>query len=332
MNRRDFLKSTAAAAAGMFLAKGLAGKAAALAGDGTRAAASGGPPTVYMTRDISPKGLAAAYKAPGREATGRVAVKLSMGEPGGHNYLSPDLIKELVRSVNGTFVDANTAYGGKRGTVEDHMQTARDHGFLAVAPVDILDAEGEINLPIRGGTHLGEVRVGSHFKNYDSMLVLSHFKGHAMGGFGGALKNIAIGISSRAGKCLVHTAGNSATDPFDGPEKQEDFLESMAEASEGMIRAMGAENMLYINVMNRLSIDCDCASNPAEPEMRDIGILASLDPVAVDRASVDLVYAADPKESASLRQRIEAKKGTHILTHAERLGIGSQKYVLASLD
>lgn len=289
-------------------------------------------PIVFMTKDISPESLIAIYKALGQEVQGKVAVKLSMGEPGGHNYLAPALIRELVQSVNGTFVDSNTAYGGKRGTKEDHMQTARDHGFLDVAPVDILDAEGDIRLPVTGGTHLAEVRVGSHFNDYDSILVLSHFKGHAMAGFGGALKNIAIGIASPAGKCLVHTAGNSETDPFDGPEKQDDFTESMAEAAEGMIRAKGAENMVYISVMNRLSVDCDCSSTPSEPEMHDIGILASLDPVALDKACIDLVYAADEKTSASLRERMESRRGAHILGHAEKLGIGSQQYSIVSID
>lgn len=332
MNRRDFLK-TAALATGLLFSKGLPKSLMAYAGEAQPETA--GPDvlsTVYMTTDISPKGLMAAYKALGREATGKVGIKLSMGEPGGHNYLAPALIKDLVQSLNGTFVDSNTAYGGKRGSVEDHMQTARDHGFAAVAPVDILDAEGEIRLPITGGTHLKDVRVGSHFSDYNSYLVLSHFKGHAMGGFGGALKNIAIGIASTSGKCLVHTAGNSETNPFDGPEKQEHFLESMAEAAQGMIRAAGADNMLYISVMNKLSIDCDCSNNPAAPEMADIGILASLDPVAIDAAAVDLIYAADAKKSASLRKRIEEKKGTHILPHAEKLGVGSRKYTLVRLD
>ena len=331
MDRRDFLKTAACAAAGVLFTRSWAKGLAAYGAESGRPASSGGLPNVYMTTDISPRGLMAAYDALGREAAGRAAVKLSMGEPGGHNYLAPNLVKELVHRVNGTFVDSNTAYGGRRGTVADHMQTAKDHGFLAVAPVDILDAEGEIRLPISGGTHLREVRVGSHFNDYDSMLVLSHFKGHAMGGFGGALKNIAIGVSSRSGKCLVHTAGQSETNAF-GPVKQEHFLESMAEAAKGMIHAMGMQNMLYINVLNRLSIDCDCDSSPAEPEMPDIGILSSLDPVALDKASVDLIYAADERQSASLRQRIENKKGTHTLAHAERIGVGTRKYNPVNLD
>ncbi|MDR1536111.1 MAG: DUF362 domain-containing protein [Planctomycetota bacterium] len=332
MDRRGFLKTAAVAAAGMMLGKRFSRGLSALGQDAGESKGSGSIPTVYMTRDISPKSLTNIYRRLDREMRGKAAVKISTGEPGGHNYLSPALIKELVQSLNGTIVEANTAYNGKRANTEDHLRAAREHGFLDVAPVDIMDADGEIRLPVGGGTHLKEVRVGSHFSDYDSILVLSHFKGHAMAGFGGALKNIAIGIASRSGKCLVHTAGNSETNPFDGPEKQDDFTESMAEAAEGMIRAMGSENMAYINVMNRLSIDCDCAGNPSEPEIPDIGILASLDPVAVDKAGVDLIYTADEKKGAAFRRRIEAGRGTHILAHAEKLGIGCRRYHLASLD
>lgn len=325
MDRRDFLKTAAITAAGMVFGKGIPGRLMAYGSEA-------GLPTVYMTREITPKSLMAIYRKLARETKGRVAVKISTGEPGGHNYLAPGLIKDLVQSVNGTIVEANTAYNGKRATTADHMRAAREHGFLDIAPVDIMDAEGEMRLPVRGGKHLREVRVGSHFADYDSFIVLSHFKGHAMAGFGGALKNMAIGIASRSGKCLVHTAGNSETDPFDGPEKQDDFTESMAEATEGMIRAIGPENMVYINVMNKLSIDCDCSSHPSEPEIPDIGILASLDPVAVDKAGIDLIYAADEKKSAAFRQRLEDKRGAHILTHAEKLGIGSRRYTLLSID
>ena len=287
---------------------------------------------VYFTKDISSKGLKKAYEALQRPATGKVGVKLTVGEPGNKYYLAPGLIKELVQSVNGTFIDGNTAYGGKRGTVAEHLKAAEDHGFLAVAPFDILDADGEVRLPIKGGKHLKEVRVGSHFQNYDFIMVLSHFKGHAMGGFGGAFKNIGIGIASPTGKRLIHTAGNSETDFLDGPAKQVDFIESMAESAAGMIADKGPENMLYISVMNNLSIDCDCDGNPSKPELHDIGILASLDPVALDKACVDLIYQADEVHSRSLRQRMEEKEGLAILPHAEKLGLGSQAYELVSLD
>jgi len=332
MNRRDFLKAAAITAAGALFSRSFPASLAAYGQEQpTRSSGSDVRSTVFMTTRISPAGLMAAHKALGRDVKGKVAVKLTVGEPGGHNYLAPSLVRDLVNAKNGTFVDSNTAYGGRRGSARGHLQAARDHGFLAVAPMDILDEEGEIRLPVSGGTHLRDVRVGSHFTKYDSMMVLSHFKGHSMAGFGGALKNIAIGIASRTGKCLVHTAGRSSTSAF-ASVPQDHFLESMAEAAQGMIRAMGQQNIVYINVMNRLSVDCDCDSHPAEPELPDIGILASLDPVAVDKACVDLIYAADPQKSASLRRRMESLNGVHILTHGERLGIGSQHYSLINID
>jgi uncharacterized Fe-S center protein len=278
-----------------------------------------------MTQDISPGGLAAMYKALGRTLPGRVAVKISTGEPGGHHFLSPDLIKGLVQSVKGTIVESNTAYGGRRAATAMHKQVARDHGFTAVAPVDILDEEGSLSLPFAKGKNIKEDLVGSHFSNYDSYLVLSHFKGHAMGGFGGAIKNISIGIASSAGKNWIHTGGKSKTSMRGG--NQNAFLESMAEAAGAVMNRLG-ENIVYINVMNHLSVDCDCSSNPAPPEMDDIGILASLDPVALDKACVDQVYASDTKRSASLRGRIESRNGLLTLDHAEALGLGSQKYEL----
>lgn len=186
-----------------------------------------------------------------------------MGEPGGHNYLKPELVGDFVRMVNGTFIDANTAYGGNRATIELHLKTAEDHGFTAIATIDILDSEGEIHLPIIGGKHLKYDIVGSNFPNYDFTVVLSHFKGHMMGGFGGALKNISIGIASSAGKIYIHSAGESTTS-WGNPE-QDDFLESMAEAAKAIAEYCG-DNILYINVMNNLSVDCDCDSNPADPE------------------------------------------------------------------
>jgi uncharacterized Fe-S center protein len=283
-------------------------------------------PKVYMTTDISPAGLMSVYKALGRQPKGKVAIKLSTGEPGGHNFLQPALIKELVQSVSGTIVEGNTAYGGKRSNTTTHKQVAIDHGFAAIAPVDILDEDGSLSLPITGGTHLTEDFVGSHYKNYDFFVVLSHFKGHAMGGFGGAIKNIAIGISSASGKAWIHTAGKSKTAMWGG--EQDPFLESMAEAAKAIADSRG-DTILYINVMNRLSVDCDCSSNPAEPDMHDIGILSSLDPVALDKACVDLVRAAP--DSASLVNRIDSRNGMLTLTHAEKIGLGNQKYELVML-
>ncbi|MDR2913756.1 MAG: DUF362 domain-containing protein [Tannerella sp.] len=286
-------------------------------------------PKVYMTKEISPESLIHIYEALGRKATGKVAIKLSMGEPGGKNYLKPELVGDLVRLVNGTFIDANTAYGGNRATTELHLKAAEDHGFTAIAPVDILDSEGEIELPIDGGKHLTKDIVGSHFTNYDFMINLSHFKGHAMGGFGGALKNMSIGIASSGGKVLIHSAGTSTTE-WGNPE-QNDFLESMAEAAKAIVEHCG-DNIIYISVMNNLSVDCDCDSAPADPEMGDIGILASLDPVALDKACVDQVYASADHGKIHLIERIESRNGTHILEHAETLGIGSRKYELIPLD
>jgi uncharacterized Fe-S center protein len=278
--------------------------------------------------------MTAMYEALGRKLPGKVAVKLSTGEPGGHHFLSPALIKGLVQSVNGTIVECNTAYGGGRASTAMHKQVAIDHGFAAIAPVDIMDEDGSISLPFPKGKNIKEDFVGSHFANYDSFLVLSHFKGHAMGGFGGAIKNISIGIGSPAGKMWIHTAG--ATDKVGDfamafRTQQDLFLESMAEAAGAVMNKLG-DNIVYISVMNNLSIDCDCDGSPAPPEMGDIGILASLDPVALDKACVDQVYAYDQKQSAALRERMESRHGIHTLEHAEALGLGSQNYELVLID
>ena len=258
---------------------------------------------VYMTADISPEGLMSVYQSLGWTPKGEVAVKLSTGEPPASNYLDPELIKELIQSVNGTIVECNTAYGGARIETAMHMQVAEDHGFTAIADVDILDAEGSMSLPVEGGMRLSENLVGSHFGNYDSYLVLSHFKGHAMAGFGGAIKNISIGLGSQEGKCLIHTAGESHDSPWGGD--QTGFTESMAEAGKSVSDYLNqGENIVYVNVLNNISIDCDCNGNPAEPDIHDIGILASTDPVAIDQASIDLTFAAEGSDS--LQNRVNA--------------------------
>lgn len=282
---------------------------------------------VYMTTAISADGLMRIYEALGRKANGNVAVKISSGEPGGHHFLSPDLIAPLVKEVNGTIVECNTAYGGGRADTSSHQRVMEQHGFAAIAPVDIMDADGTMSIPIAGGKHLTEDVVGSHFANYDFVVNLAHFKGHAMGGFGGVIKNMSIGIASTAGKCLIHTAGASSTSPWGG--EQDAFLESMAEAAKGVADYFG-ENILYINVMNYLSVDCDCDNSPAAPTMQDIGILASLDPVALDQACVDLVYAAP--DGKDLIARMESRNAIHTLEHGEVIGLGSCKYELASID
>lgn len=288
-------------------------------------------PEVYFTREISPEALVRIYEALGREATGKVAVKLSTGEPGGNNYLKPELIGDLVRRVKGTIVECNTAYGGGRAATADHLKAAADHGFTAIAEVDIMDADGDTALPVAGGRHLKEDFVGSHFLDYDFTVVLSHFKGHAMGGFGGAVKNISIGIASSEGKAWIHTAGKTKTDAWNNLPEQDDFLESMAEAAKAITDHCG-DKILYINVMNSLSVDCDCDADPEAPQMGDIGILASLDPVAVDKACVDLVYASPDEGRSHLIERMESRHGIHTLEHAEALGVGSQTYRLIDMD
>ena len=288
-------------------------------------------PKVYLTRTITPEALVRIYEALGREATGRVAVKLSTGEPGGHHFLQPALVAPLVRKVGGTIVECNTAYGGGRARTADHLKAAADHGFTAIAAVDIMDAEGETALPVEGGRHLAEDYVGKNFLNYDFTVVLSHFKGHAMGGFGSAIKNISIGIASSAGKAWIHSAGKTknAAEMWSALPPQDDFLESMAEAAKAVADHCG-ERILYINVMNNLSVDCD--AHPAAPEMGDIGILASTDPVALDKACVDLVYASDDPGKVHLIERIESRHGTHTLDHAAAIGLGDPDYELIDID
>ncbi len=292
-------------------------------------------PVVYMTAEITPESLVSIFNKMGRKLPGRVGVKISTGEPGGHNFLAPALIKDLVKSLNGVIVECNTAYGGKRSTTEAHRQAAKDHGFTAIAEVDILDETGSVSLPFPAGKRIKEDLVGSRFLNYDSFLVLSHFKGHQMGGFGGALKNMSIGFASADGKMWIHTAGAvKKTGDFTPAMKtdQNAFLESMAEASGAVMNKMG-DNIAYVNVMNNLSIDCDCNGNPAPPEMADIGILASLDPVALDQACVDLVYASpDKKKSEALCKRMEKQNAVHILEHAVELGLGRREYNLVKID
>lgn len=288
-------------------------------------------PKVYMFTKISAENLVKIYEALGREATGKVAVKLSTGEPGGHNFLQPALIKDLVKKVNGTIVECNTAYGGGRANTENHLKAAKEHGFTAIAPVDIMDADGEVALPVKGGKHLKVDFVGSHYLNYDFTIILSHFKGHAMGGFGGAIKNMSIGIASSGGKAWIHSAGKTKGDPWGNLPSQDDFLESMAEAAKAVADHCG-DKILYISVANNLSVDCDCDASPEDPQMGDIGILASLDPIALDKACTDLVRASEDHGKIHLIERIDSRHGMHTLEYGEKLGIGSQKYELVKLD
>lgn len=291
---------------------------------------------VYFTKDIDSTALVRIYEAVGRPATGRVAVKISTGEPGGHNFLKPSLIGELVHKVNGTIVECNTAYGGKRSSTVDHIQAAKDHGFAAIATVDIMDSEGEIKIPVKDTKHIKYDMVGSHLPNYDFMINLAHFKGHAMGGFGGVLKNQSIGVASANGKAYIHTAGKVQTVEglWSNIGDQDAFLESMAAAAQGVADHFG-DNILYIDVMNNLSVDCDCDAHPHDPEMKDIGILASTDPVALDQACLDLVFNYTPKEgdnAAALIERINSRHGTHTVDYAETIGLGTKKYELINID
>ena len=281
---------------------------------------------VYFTADISPEGLVRIYQALNAEPQGNIAVKLSTGQPGS-NYLRPELIKLLVQSLEGVIVECNTIDGGNRYSTEYHLQVAKDHGFTDIAEFDIMDSAGEITLPVVGGEVLRENFVGSHFINYDYFVVLSHFKGHPMAGFGGAIKNIAIGIASKSGKGWIHSGGTKTSGAYC---EQDIFLKCMAEAGKSVSDSLDG-SILYINVMNRLSIDCDCIGNPREPDMHDIGILSSFDPVALDQACVDLVSAA-PDSSARLLQRIEQRNGLLTLEHAAMIGLGAREYTLVIID
>ncbi|MEE0916256.1 MAG: DUF362 domain-containing protein [Alistipes sp.] len=295
-------------------------------------------PKVYMTTNISAEGLVKVYEALGVEATGKVAVKISTGEPGGHNYLKPELIKNLVQSVNGTIVECNTAYPGRRNTTEAHLEAAREHGFFDIANVDIMDAEGEIKIPVQDTSRLKYNIVGKNLANYDFMINLAHFKGHAMGGFGGVLKNQSIGNASSRGKAYIHSAGRNEEVErlWSFVDDQIGFLEAMAAAAQSVHNYFDNGNkIVYINVMNNMSIDCDCSSHPADPLLKDVGILASTDPVALDQACLNIVFNITPEEgndNGPLLERIASRHGTHIVDYAEQIGLGSKQYELVNID
>ncbi len=284
---------------------------------------------VYFTSDISAEGLVRLYDQLGWQPSGNTAVKISTGEPPASNYLRPELIEDLVEKVDGTIVECNTAYGGSRASSAMHKQVAEDHGFTAIAAFDLMDEEGETEWPVTGGKRLDRAILGSHAENYTDWIILSHFKGHAMAGFGGAIKNVGIGMSSASGKVLVHSAGTRTSGSIMHSD-QDAWLEALAEMVSAVKDHVGEDHIIYINVMNRLSVDCDCDGNPAEPDIHDIGILASFDPVALDQACVDLVYQAEG--NASLVKRIESKHGIHALEHGEAIGLGTRKYELVNID
>lgn len=285
--------------------------------------------TVFFTKEITSDSLKRIYHALGVNLKGKVAVKISSGEPGGHNYLKPELIAPLVQELNGTIVECNTAYEGKRNNTKDHWEAIKNHGFTEIAPCDIMDEDGEIALPVKNPFHISENFVGAHLQNYDSMLMLSHFKGHMMGGFGGALKNMSIGVASSHGKTNIHGAGDVSKI---WTADHDSFLKSMADADSSVVDFMGAENIVYINIANRLSVDCDCDSHPAEPEMGDLGIFASLDPVALDWACYDAVKNADDPGKAALIERMDSRNAIHTAEAAEQHGIGTRHYVIQSID
>ncbi|MBQ6539011.1 MAG: DUF362 domain-containing protein [Bacilli bacterium] len=291
---------------------------------------------VYFTREITPEKLLDIYKHLGVELTGKVGVKVSTGEAGSKGYLKADLIGPLVKKLNGTIIECNTAYTGKRETVEDHLKVAEEHGFTSIAEVDIMDANGEFKIPVNNGQHLKYDIIGENFKNYDSILNLAHGKGHIMGGFGANLKNQSIGIASRNGKAYIHSCGVTE-DPnvcWKTPFEQIDFIESMAEAAKAVSDYLKSENkpIVYITVMNFLSVDCDCDENQTDPVMPDIGIIASTDPVANDQAFLNMIWNSEEEGAKLLRERIDSKLGRHITEYAEALELGSTEYELINID
>lgn len=284
--------------------------------------------TVYFTKTITPERMIDLYKALGKPLPGNLAIKLHSGEVGNQNFLRPSFMKEIVQYADGTIVECNTAYEGKRNTTEEHWRTMRLHGWTDICQVDIMDEEGEIALDIPGGRRIQKNYVGKNLEKYDSMLVLSHFKGHPMGGFGGALKNISIGIASSHGKAYIHGAGKEEEI---WTADHDSFLESMADAASSIMNYFG-ENILFINVMCNMSVDCDCCAVAEDPAIADIGILASADPVALDQACLDLVYASKDPGRDHLLERIESRNGVHTVEAAAALGVGSREYELVSID
>ena len=285
--------------------------------------------TVYFSRTITPEKVLELYKLAGKELPGKVAVKVHSGEKGNQNFLRPDFWKSVIDHVGGTVVECNTAYEGARNTTERHRKLFAEHGWLKYFPVDLLDAEGpDLELPIPGGKVIQKNFVGKDIVNYDSMLVLSHFKGHPMGGYGGALKQLSIGVASSFGKAYIHGAGE--------PDKlwsadHDSFLESMADAAGSVVEYFKG-NIVYINVMKNMSVDCDCCAVAEDPCIADIGILASTDPIAIDQACIDLVYACDDPGKAHFLKRVESRNGVRTIEAAASLGYGSREYELVTVD
>jgi len=291
---------------------------------------------VYYTKGITADSLIKIYEALGVELTGKVGVKVSTGEKGSKGYLKADLIAPLVKKLNGTIIECNTAYDGDRNTKEDHLKVAEEHGFTSFAEVDIMDGEGEFKIPVKNGKHLKYDLIGENFKNYDSILNLAHGKGHAMGGFGANLKNQSIGIASRNGKAYIHSCGKTESPElcWGTPFKQESFIESMAEAAKAVSDYLEENNkpIVYITVANAISLDCDCDAHQGDPVIADIGIFGSLDPVANDQAFIDAIWNTHEEGTKDIQERIDSRKGRHITEYAEGLGLGSTEYELINID
>lgn len=293
-----------------------------------------GKSKVYFTKNITPQSLVQIYKKLGIELKGNVAVKLHSGEEGNQNYVKPEFVKEIIDYVGGTVVECNTAYEGSRNSTIKHKELIKKHGWSKYFNVDIMDAEGPDKLlDIPNGNVIKKNYVGKNIDNYDSMLVLSHFKGHPMGGYGGALKQLSIGVSSSAGKAYIHSAGllTDQTKLWDNLPKQDRFLESMADAALSIVDYF-KENICYINIMCNLSVDCDCCSVAEDPCMKDIGIMASLDPVAIDQACIDMIYNSSDPGKDHFIQRIERQNGIHTVEAAFNIGVGNREYELINID
>ena len=290
---------------------------------------------VYFTKEITPESLIKIYEILGVDLKGKIGIKVSTGEAGSKGYLKADLIGPFVKKINGTIIECNTAYPGKRNNAIDHIKVAEDHGFTSFANVDIMDANGEFKIPVKNGKHLEFDIVGENFKNYDSIINLAHGKGHAMGGFGANLKNQSIGIASRNGKAYIHSCGQT-----EDPEEcwrvkyeQKDFIESMAEAAKAVsdyIKEEGKQ-IIYITIMNNISVDCDCDAHQGDPVMGDLGIIASLDPVANDQAFIDMLWNSTDPGHTKMMERVDRQEGRHITEYAEEIGLGSTKYELIEL-
>ena len=288
---------------------------------------------VYFTKEITEESLVKIYEKLGIELKGNVAVKLHSGEEGNQNYLRPEFVKNIIDRVNGTVVECNTAYDGARNTTEKHKKLITSHGWDKYYKVDIMDSEKDMTLDIPNGLVIKKDYVGSHLDNYDSMLVLSHFKGHPMGGYGGALKQLSIGVASSRGKVYIHTAGKTtdANKLWDNLPEQDKFIEAMADAA-SVVHNNFKGNIAYINVMKNMSVDCDCCAVAEDPCMKDIGVLASLDPVAIDKACIDLVYNSTDPGRDHLVERIDSRDGTHILEASNKLNFGTTNYELINID